>query len=141
MKYNGGHSIQVSLLCMTSIISVLGQTVLNQVIPLTSSNLTTSPLVYSLPQSPEPLLISVASCSANLSTQVQFYATNNTSINPPGPSGGTDVFPLSIQEDGIGSILLQSVSSGGYLALYGSAGDFSFEVLVSDNGEYLFIRI
>ena len=137
MKSNGVLGFTKFLVCVISIVSVRcqNQIEINQVLSFTSSNLSALPLVYSLPESLEPLSISVAFCTANSSSQLQFYVTNNTSGGTPGPASGTDVFQVTVEENGIGTAVLQSASVGGILAIDGSPGNFSFEMLVSNNGE------
>ena len=127
-------SLQRTLLCLAQAWLVLADTqlVLNQ---LQTVSATSSPLTYALPSSPNPVSVSVALCSYPRSTP-RFFVSNG-SVTMPGPNdlGQQDVFELDVSEYSLGNVTVQ-VTNTGVLAVY-NATDMSFEVGVSDEGEWL----
>lgn len=125
-----------TLLCLTQAWLVLADTqlVLNQ---LQTISATTSPLTYTLPSSPNPVSVSVASCSYPRSTP-RFFVSNG-SVSSPGPDdlGQQDVFEIDISEYSLGNVTVQ-VTNTAVLAVY-NATDMTFEVGVSDQGESSFL--
>ncbi len=86
--------------------------VLNQPLNLVSNSLP-SPPVFSIPSSSTPLTISIAFCETPQQDGPRFFVTNNTQINDPGPGSGADVFEVTVDENGIGSVTLENIGGGG----------------------------
>jgi len=107
--------------------------VLNQPLNLVSNSLP-SPPVFSIPSSSTPLTISIAFCETPQQDGPRFFVTNNTQINDPGPGSGADVFEVTVDENGIGSVTLENMGSGGVFAVTAGTSPLSFEVGLSDSG-------
>ncbi|KZT63560.1 hypothetical protein DAEQUDRAFT_770506 [Daedalea quercina L-15889] len=122
-----------TLLCLAQAWLVLADTqlVLNQ---LQTFSATSSPLMYALPASSNPISVSVALCSYPQSTAPRFFVSNG-SVTEPGPDdlGEGDVFEIGLEDEYLlGNITVQ-VTNSGVLAVY-NATNTSFEVGVSDEG-------
>lgn len=112
---------------------------LNTPVPLGAVNLTsTNPATFTLPNpsSSSFLSVSIALCS-NSTTIPQFWVSNNSDSATPGPSGGTDVYQLSIDENGMANMTL-SVQGGNTvtLAVWGASSDDDIEIGASDQGVF-----
>ncbi|KAE9406868.1 hypothetical protein BT96DRAFT_851206 [Gymnopus androsaceus JB14] len=123
-----------TLLCLLNAVIIQAATTqlsLNNVVSLNSQNIPSSP-TFSLPTA-QNLTITIAYCSSDTSS-ARFFVTNDTTVDDPGPDGGTDVYEISIAE-GLGTFS-GAFLNGGVLAVdvVDSSNSFSFEIGASDSG-------
>lgn len=112
--------------------------------PLTLSgnnfSTTSTPLLFSLP-SDSQITISLALCDAPSSSPPLVFVTNSSSSQViPGPSGGSDVFEVTLSSLGLGNFTLEfpaGDTTGGVLAVYGGTTSDSLEIGVSQGGRSL----
>jgi calcium channel MID1 len=128
-----------ALLCLLQAALIAAQTrqqlSLNSLSVFNSQSLPNPP-AFSLPSS-DALAVSVAVCSGDLQSSLpRFFVTNDTSVGIPGSGGGTNVFEIFL-DAGLGNWTGRA-SNGGVLAVE-SAGQTSFEVGVSNTGEFLYL--
>ncbi|KAF8910278.1 stretch-activated cation channel Mid1 [Mucidula mucida] len=116
-----------SLWCLVSAALVVAQS--RQQLLLDRLRPSDDSLVFTVPAS-DNLTISVALCATG--TSPRFFVTNVSSSEvDPGPSGGTDVYEIELN-DGYGSFN-GPFANGGVLAVSDGA-DVAYEVGVSENG-------
>ena len=107
-------------------------------VALTGNNFSdsSSPLLFSLPSpsSSSDLTISLALCAATSNNPPSVFVSNSSSPQViPGPSGGADVFPVTIGSLGLGNFTLQlPTGAGGVLAVYDGTASDSLEIGVSE---------
>ena len=104
---------------------------------LSASNFSTStstPLLFSLPSSAQ-LTISVALCAPPSSSAPRVFVSNSSDSQViPGPSGGLDVFEVTLSGLGLGNLTLDVSDSAGLLAVYGGTTSDNLEIGVSQGG-------
>lgn len=95
-----------------------------------------NPPVLLLPSS-DLLAVSVAVCSGDSQSSVpRFFVTNDTSIGAPGSNGGDNVFEI-VLTNGLGN--WTGLAGGGGVIAIESVGQTSFEIGLSNSGEFLFL--
>jgi calcium channel MID1 len=127
-----------ALLCLLQAALITAQTrqqlSLNSLSSFSSQSLPNPP-AFSLPSS-DALAVSVAVCSGDLQSSLpRFFVTNDTSVGIPRSGGGANVFEIFL-DAGLGN-WTGPASNGGVLAVE-NAGQSSFEVGVSNTGEFLY---
>ncbi|KAL5514095.1 hypothetical protein ACEPAG_2856 [Sanghuangporus baumii] len=116
------------------------QLVINQSLPLDTVNLPIT--TFSLPQSStSQLTISVALCDTvpldSNGNNARFFATNNSAVNDPGPnSTESDVYEITLGDNGMGNVTLLG-NSGGTFSVSTGSSEQRIEVGVSDTGDPL----
>ncbi|THV06242.1 hypothetical protein K435DRAFT_711798 [Dendrothele bispora CBS 962.96] len=127
--------LPATLICLLNAALVLAQS--RQQISLNSvSSFNTQSLPgtsFQLPRA-DNLSVSVALCSGNKgSSSTRFFLTNASTVDDPGPEGGTDVFELNMK-DGLG-VFSGIFTNGGILAIDKEDNErLSFQIAASDNG-------
>ncbi|KAJ3932470.1 MAG: stretch-activated cation channel Mid1 [Lentinula lateritia] len=122
-----------TLLCLVNAALIQAATAslsLNAILSLNSQDIP-SPPSFSLPAA-QNLTITVAYCSSE-TVSTRFFVTNSTTVDDPGPDGGTDVYEITVNQ-GLGTFSAPFLD-GGVLAIDGTlSDDFSFEIAASDSG-------
>ena len=109
-----------------------------------SSSTSNSSTLFTLPASPSsPLFVSLALCSSSAQVGARFFVTNDSQISDPASDGGgagdEDVFEITLDDAGFGSVKLDAVPSGGAFGVLVPAGSSTtesetLEVGLSDTG-------
>jgi calcium channel MID1 len=116
--------------------STLSSLSLNTPLSLSGNNFSSpAPLLFSLPSSSQ-LTISIALCASPSSSPPRVFVSNSSDSQvPPGPSGGLDVFEITLNSLGLGNLTLDAGDTTGVLAVYGGTTSDSLEIGVSQGGK------
>ncbi|KAA1470994.1 hypothetical protein DENSPDRAFT_760503, partial [Dentipellis sp. KUC8613] len=87
------------------------------------------------PSTSDPLALSVALC-AHTSSALQFFVTNSSDVDTPGPDGvaGGNVWELVVDPQGLGNWTGLITDNGGKLAIWNASSSDSLELGASNSG-------